>query len=307
MPTSQAECTNNERSQLSLSRRLGLVFLACLQNSLLGGLIFGWPSIDNGLLSAAPEDGGAGLTRLETTKLFSYASLAAMTSSLFLGGILDHLGPRVCSCFSILAIAFGCLLFMVNADHDYAVYAVATICIGSGGPGIQMSIAHLANLFPEHSYLVLSAAKGTITISFAVFVVFDWLWRQHGYTIHILFGWLCLVSMVLLAASIVFWPDEPYPTLRSKHTHASEVEATHIHPDSFLLSRDPSLDAEQITTNKIYRSGDDMYGLKSVSLQKKLSSSVYWRSVVFLLVASFVANFYVVSFSTEVSISGSYY
>jgi MFS family permease len=76
-------------SSLTLRQRLILALLAVLQNSLVGGLVYGWASIDRSLLVK-----DANLTFNETTAIFSWACSVGMFSSLLMGPILDHYGRK---------------------------------------------------------------------------------------------------------------------------------------------------------------------------------------------------------------------
>ena len=152
----------------SQTHRIALAVLACLQNSLVGGLVYGWASLNSTLLTTEPfPRGGCGLTLADTTVIFAMASCTGMASTLLLGFCLDRFGPRVCSVTSHVAIAAGCQLFA--ASTAFTGFALATCLIAFGGPGIQVSIVHLANLFPKNQFTALAMLNGTISISMSVF------------------------------------------------------------------------------------------------------------------------------------------
>lgn len=196
LPTNPpAHCTTTTKTKQQLT-----------QNGLMGGLIFGWSSIDRTLLIASHEDGGAGVDPQLTVQIFAWASSAAMISSFFLGIVLDKLGPRVANCFSALLVATGTRL-LASTEH----FALGCILFAFGGPGITASIIHISNLFPNTQNLIMSCCSGSIAISFSVFTVFDTLWHQYEWaSFHTLFGYYSILVLVVAFAAFLVYPDEPY-------------------------------------------------------------------------------------------------
>jgi len=223
----------------SQTHRIALAVLACLQNSLVGGLVYGWASLNSTLLTTEPfPRGGCGLTLADTTVIFAMASCTGMASTLLLGFCLDRFGPRVCSVTSHVAIAAGCQLFA--ASTAFTGFALATCLIAFGGPGIQVSIVHLANLFPKNQFTALAMLNGTISISMSVFAVFSWLWERYDWiTYRILFGYFNIPVLLSLGASLVVWPDysfkPPPASLAQRHDAAHHtveddyIEAATVH------------------------------------------------------------------------------
>ncbi len=83
-------------------KRVSLALFACLQNALVGGVIYGLASIAGTLLVASIEDGGANLSLQDSTKIFSIASSLSMASCLLLGLVLAHSVSRVVSSALVL-------------------------------------------------------------------------------------------------------------------------------------------------------------------------------------------------------------
>ena len=190
-------------------KRIGLFAFGMLQNGLAGGLIFGWASIDQTLLSDPQEIGGVGLELQQTTAIFSWATSISMVAALIMGAVLDYSGPRVASMCSCLCISLGCLIFAL-AEH-FLGYATGIFLIGFGGPGIGNCIIHLANLFPGNENLVMSCLSGSIAFSFSVFAIFDSLWSENNdLSFRHLFGGFAALSFVLAVGSVLLFPDEPY-------------------------------------------------------------------------------------------------
>jgi len=304
---------------LSQRHRIRLVVLACLQNSLVGGLVYGWASIDRTLLAAPASKGGAGLLHQETTTIFSWASSVAMLSTLVLGIFLDRFGPRICSVVSNLAVCIGCQLFAL-AD-DFGNFCFATCLMSFGGPGIQISIVHLANLFPDNQYFVLCCLNGTISISFAVLAIFDYLWEKYAsLNFRTLFGTYSLVIIASAIISAVYWPDKPYEPplddldlILEPTPEEAYIEASTAHPhlleqplDSYLR-KDPSHRLERhesylISKEAIESGNGSLISPKDQPFRRQLRSSTYIRALFVFIILCFLANFYIASISTEASV-----
>jgi len=207
-----------------------LAAFGCLQNALVGGLVFGWASIDRTLLVAPTAQGGAGLQPMETTQIFSWASTVAMLSSLVMGYVLDVCGPRTASVLSNLCVGLGCAIFAMTAAADanhhpdpstdtfssslsspyYTRFAVATCLMAFGGPGIGSSIVHVANLFPNHPFLVMSCLGGSSTFSFSILALFGDLWEQYDLSLGTMFGTYVWIIVASALGSFWFLPDVPF-------------------------------------------------------------------------------------------------
>jgi MFS family permease len=189
--------------------RFGLLAFAVLQNGLLGGIIFGWASIDSTMLVASIDKGGAGVNPEKTSHVFSWASSVAMLSSFFLGCVLDTCGPRVCSIVSCLSIAIGSAL--LAAQTNFTQFSVGACFTAFGGPGICTSIIHIANLFPSFRNLIMSLLSGSIAISFSIFSVFDYLWHHFEFaTFQNLFRFYAFFVAILALLAFFIYPDEPF-------------------------------------------------------------------------------------------------
>lgn len=199
---------------MTWAQRSGVLLFALLQNSLMGGIVYGWSSIDSTLLIASENHGGAGIDPEKTSHVFSWAASTAMVSSFFLGIVLDMFGPRICSLISLAAITAGCGILAVS--HEFVQFSVGFCVLAFGGPGICSSIIHIANLFPESKNLVMSGLSGCIAISFSVLSVFDYLWHQYQWaTFHSMFGYYSFIAALLALGAFFIYPDDPYDEISS--------------------------------------------------------------------------------------------
>ena len=323
-PQTQALHSQGTDLPESQTYRIALALLACLQNSLVGGLVYGWASINPMLTEPEYPKGGCGITLADSTLIFSMASCTGMAATLALGFVLDQCGPRVCSVVAHVAIAAGCQLFAVS--HTVTGFTVATCLIAFGGPGIQVSIVHLANLFPRNQFTALAMLNGSISISMSVFAIFSWLWEKYLWiTYRQLFGTFSIAVVVSLLASLAFMPDfsfkAPTPDEAQRHGEDSDrhtieddyIEAETVHQrwmmeqplNSYLRQEHPARLARSdsyILSKKAIESGVlDMVSLKDAPFATQFSSGYYQRGNLFFLVVCLLANFYVASITIEVS------
>ena len=197
---------------------------------------------------------------------------------------------------------------------------MATILIAFGGPGIQLSIVHLCNLFPSNQYLALSSINGSISFSFDVFAVFAMIWETTNVSFRTLFGVQAGVIFVSMMLSWLIWPDKPYDMPISSPKRYREptleeqlVEATTAHQhvmaeqslDSYLRESGPQLVRHNsfVESKKALAMGHELLvNLKDMPFWKQLTSGTYVRAVGTFVVTCFLANFYVASISTEVRV-----
>lgn len=317
------------RMTKNLFQRSCLAAFACLQNALVGGLVFGWASIDRTLLVADRSKGGAGLTPQETTLIFSWASCVAMLSSLLMGVMLDKYGPRTASVVSNLLILAGCQLFAVA--RSFHAFGIAACMMAFGGPGISSAIVHIANLFPRNQFLVMSCLCGSITFSFSILAVFGELWETHGLGFRTLFGGYVAVIAASTLGSFFFWPDTPYEKedsdefykgdygadfdeeqcLVKQHEITPEhdyVEATLSHHQLMEEPLDSGLRQNLAygRTQSYYQSAKAIQNgntsaisLKDQPFWNQVLSKIYIQNLVIFVTTSFFVNFTIASFSTE--------
>ena len=200
--------------------------------------MFGWPSIDETILASSKEQGGAGLSLHETTRIFSWASSISMVSSLLLGILLDAYGPRICSMASSFIVALGCWVFA--SSQEFGGFAFGACLIAFGGPGIGSSIIHIANLFPENENLAMSCLGGSVAMSFSVFAVFGMICeRFEMITFRILFDSYILVLAVSAMGALWLFPDESF----------EPIEEEDMFAESELLTVEPVLDRKNNNNN----------------------------------------------------------
>lgn len=237
---------------MTKKRRVFLAVFACAQNALIGGIVFGWASIDRTMLKATENEGGADLAPSQTTQLFTYASSTSMLSTLFLGPLLDAYGPRICLMVSQTLVLIGCACFS-RAEYFWQ-FIVGVFLMAFGGPGMGISIIHVANLFAKNQFLAVSCLSGSVTLSFTILAVLNAIWEAYQTSFRALFGGYCVIIMASMVGTLICSPDDPYeldessgddadldeeeyhPSLEREYIEATIQTYGHHHKDHFLLT-----------------------------------------------------------------------
>jgi MFS family permease len=274
----------------STTVRVSLVVFAMFQITLAAGLIVGWAGIAGSMLAAPQSHGGAGVSLDDATQLFGLAASINYIAPLFLGIVLDHRGPRSCSVLSNTLVATGCAVFA--AAGDLRTYSMGIGLVAFGGPGVQTSLMHVGNLFPQRRFFVMGVVAETITLSFAVFPLMDILWETTGWTFRGLFGCLGLVVAMSALGSFLVWPDSPY-----------EIQETVVlgldrNPEGTIDKIEDAIE-ETLLTPADKDGKHSMNCLLDLPIQGQLTSGVFIRLSIFFLVTSFWANFYIATVTTE--------
>jgi len=317
------------------SRRVSMLAFGMMQNALAGGLIFGWSAIDQSVLAEPLESGGAGLKLQQSAQIFSWATSVSMVAALVLGAILDHAGPRIASMLSCVTVSLGCLIFSVS--NKMPGFALGTIMIGFGGPGIGNGIIHLANLFPGNQNLVMSCLSGSIAFSFSTFAVFDSIWSAYHpwLTFRHLFAVYAVIMLLLALGAVILYPDEAYEELidgsvdemmddseRGSYSESTpltnEMQQDHLHHrhghapicvslvseqpvDSFLRDKHrmyKRTESYRASSKSLARGGPPV-SLKDRPLKDQITSGAYVRAFLVFCTTCFLTNFYVGSLSME--------
>jgi hypothetical protein len=97
----------------------------------------------------------------------------------------------------------------------------AAILIGFWGPGVQVSLFHFSNLFPESTTTVAASISGFFQTGFLVFLMYKITYGNHGVSISLLFYSHGLVILSFAFCSLVLWPMKPLSRGYSKIKHLS--------------------------------------------------------------------------------------
>lgn len=237
-----------DNDDLPSRTRWVLFGFAVLHNALLGGVLFGWASIDHTLLEAPVDNGGAGLTLDDTARIFSWASGLSMFSPFLMGMVLDHHGPRLAAMVASILVSVGSLVF--GHTTSFWGFASAALLISLGGPGVASCIIHISNLFAGNENLAMATLSGSVAISFSVFAVFDDLWSRWHMTVPVLFELYAGIACLLAIGSLVLYPDEPFEEQPVVQDDGDEDEEDHLPSEEQELLPDMSMPHPLLTVHE---------------------------------------------------------
>lgn len=144
------------------------------------------------------------------TFIYTVASSVNLLSQLPWGLVLDFLGPRVCNMWSTVLVMAGFILLALSAQGVLDAYLFAMCLIGGGGPGAQISLFHLSELFPpRQKSAVLSVVTGAFQLGFVVFLGFHTAHQYANLSLHTLSLLYCVPLGLLLLLGGALWPDAP--------------------------------------------------------------------------------------------------
>ena len=289
-------------------------------------------------MTAQRSEGGAGLSPATTLNIFSIASSFSCFSQLFLGIVQDAYNPKICSIISNVIVGLGCFIFVSSSSEEapMALYLGCTM-MGFGGPGVQLSLIHLSNLFPGKENTVMSFMTGTINLSFVVLPIINSVWNSTHVSYQLLFRFLGGGILTMALVSVWIWPNVTYHRLEDGNVRNDERESCidcDSDKDESCCSSDCSdidmeislshqgpiniLETEQNLVDVKHRS---THAAKAATLQSVCvpldGDPIQWgeqgfveqvfsgrliRLATFFVVTSFWANYYIGSMTIEVRI-----
>jgi MFS family permease len=245
-------------------------------------------------------------SRLEL--LYTIASSVNLCSQLPWGFILDWFGPRVCCCSALAVVISGFLGLCFSLNSSIDLYLLSICLISGGGPGIQISLFHLSELFPNNKSTILAIVTGAFQLGFSIFLIFKLLFTYLTANLHYnpstvlqyMFGLYCLPLIVLLLLGLHIWPSHPvelFDSINNDHlTFTSQV-----HPHASLLHQHnqqqykPLLNEEEEPHKaSLPHSQPNLVGrAHSKPFLRQFSSPSFLICLIWMCSCLFWANFYI--------------
>lgn len=221
-------------------RRFLLLGIACVQNAVNSGLLFGFAAMRPTLDRINEEEG----LSADIDKAFTLGVSATMISPLLLAGpLLDACGPRACSTASTCLVGAGFLLFGLSRSlpgTSMAYFQPAILLIGIGGPGCQCSLFHIANLF-ESKATALNMITASIGPSFMVFEMLSGPASWLGLSLQDAFALYGCLPLACATIGFVAMPDSPFADSAGSATNPARSPTQS--PVSSLSNSPASFDA----------------------------------------------------------------
>ena len=199
--------------------RVAYWIAAFVMIALMGGSVYGWPSLravlflDAHLAEGCDEgDAVCDPQLLAFGLVYTVGSWANQGGRLFVGICVDRYGPRRVSAVSCLAFCAGALVFGLSTQlrpSSTAVLSVAFGLIGIGGAGTQLSVQSVTALFPKNRSLVMATLSGAFQLASGVYLVFE-LAHGAGATLPALMYGYSAVALVAAGLSCFIWPSRPW-------------------------------------------------------------------------------------------------
>ena len=237
------------------------VSLACFINFFTGGVIYGWSALEHvyegenvsSQLCAANETLPCSAQTFYLGLVFSVASTGNMCAGLPMGLLVDLAGPRIAHFVSELFVVVGAFMLAFGYLAP-EIYLPAFLILGIGGTGVQVSLMHTCNLFPQHKSNVTNAIHACFQLSFLIFALFQLLYdtAPNTYTSWGMFLVYAFIAVLCLVAGL-FWPGRAYGPGHGKSTRKSAAVSVVLPPGGF--HRKSIAEARKATTT-VYSDGD---------------------------------------------------
>jgi MFS family permease len=205
--------------------RVGVLTLGLVQNCLGAGIFYGWSALEALLIDPSINAFGELCVTSHDNKphygcndqnkklhwIYTIAQSANLFGSLVSGLVLDYFGPRICNVVSLIGVVLGMLLLAISAhpQFDFEGYLPAMVLIGFWGPGVQVSLFHLSNLFPNNTSSVTAMISGTFQLGFTIFLLFKFLTENLGIPLSYTCAGYAVLLMGMTVLGLFVWPDRP--------------------------------------------------------------------------------------------------
>eukprot|EP00928_Gymnodinium_smaydae_P042338 TRINITY_DN28525_c0_g2_i2.p1 TRINITY_DN28525_c0_g2~~TRINITY_DN28525_c0_g2_i2.p1 ORF type:complete len:468 (+),score=57.61 TRINITY_DN28525_c0_g2_i2:41-1444(+) len=237
---------------MELSRRIRVIYVITAFSliALMGGAVYGWPSMRTMLLrdQILYSSDCNGLTQGETCEpqelafgfIFTVGAWSNQGGRLFVGIFLDRFGPRITSSMCALLCCLGAVAFALTSST--AGLAIGLFFIGVGGAGMQLSLQSASALFPENRSLVMASLSGAFQAASGIFLIMETLHRLAGISrMALLLGYAVALFVAMVICSIV-WPMRPFGiSTKTPDSPTVDVASTQVGaPDGFVPLRQRS-------------------------------------------------------------------
>ncbi len=225
LPSEEAEMRDGDDDALrsaSSSRKL-LLALAVAQSSCCTGVLFGFSALASTLMrrgqyselctvGSTDEGGVCTAQKLRFSLIYTFASTCLFSSFLAFGLIVDKYGgPRRANLIGCMLVAAGILFLSLSDSKTLDLFPVGFALVGLGGPGVHISLFHVALLFPPaRKNTIQSFLVGAFVLSGIAFPVERWLIESAGVSRSTVLGAHACVLVFLTLLGYRIWPDKKF-------------------------------------------------------------------------------------------------
>jgi MFS family permease len=265
---------------------------SCYMCIVAGGIMYGWPSL---LIMLQAEGDFSELCNADAPPpcaaqesyyhwVWTACSSVCLASSLATGLLLDMLGPRVCSTICTVGVLLGCALLGVHDSASCNTLLIGMILIGGFGPGVQNACVSTSNLFQSRS-VVSSLIIGSFSISYASFLLLEWLSTMIPATRRAMLLGYCIPVLGAVLLSLVVLPMKPFVAPRKGDPLLGG-------PSSPKYEASPKAAAATLAVGRAHTEQLVTVLLSEAPVHKQAVSWPFINLVVWVTVQVFWANFY---------------
>ena len=222
---------HSSRAHSTSSSRNMLLALAVTQSACSTGVLFGYSALASTLMrrgqyselcgdaAVAANRGGSGdaagvcaAQKLRFSLIYTFASTCLFSSFLAFGLIVDKYGgPRRANSIGCTLVALGLLLLAMSDSKTLDLFPLGFAIIGLGGPGVHISLFHVALLFPPaRKNTIQSFLVGAFVMSGIAFPVERWLIENASVPRPTVLAAHACVLLCLTVVGLRIWPDKKF-------------------------------------------------------------------------------------------------
>ncbi len=122
---------------------------------------------------------------------------------------MEQSRAHTCSSRVRMHQVFMCHMPIMRMARECSCRHTCTCTVTQAGPGVQISLFHLSELFPTRKSTVLSIVTGAFQLGFIVFLLFRMVSTQYDITLQHICWAYCVPLATLVCVGIIIWPDRP--------------------------------------------------------------------------------------------------
>eukprot|EP00271_Cylindrocystis_brebissonii_P013127 TRINITY_DN32732_c0_g1_i1.p1 TRINITY_DN32732_c0_g1~~TRINITY_DN32732_c0_g1_i1.p1 ORF type:complete len:522 (-),score=105.28 TRINITY_DN32732_c0_g1_i1:567-2132(-) len=286
--------------------KIVLVSVSVAAAFLTAGIVFGYSglykvlAVDEGIYASTCLEGESrpcdGQSRL-LTAAYTIAAATISGSGIFIGLLLDAVGPRWTICAGSVTFAAGLVaMIYIKMVSDHLVF-VGFFLLSLGGPAIFNAMLNFGELFPLQSATIIAAQNGMFDASAVVLFMMAKV-IEAGIPLAAIMSAYLVVPVVILVVALFLVPDRPYGGESGEGQQGGELwRVYHIRKKLSAASIVEPVTQPLLSDDQL-KEPDEIY---NTSIVKQLSSLVFWLQTAVTGYFILRSNFYIASVYSQLS------
>ncbi|KYQ92053.1 hypothetical protein DLAC_06888 [Tieghemostelium lacteum] len=199
------------------NKRYLLLFLAEIQMLMISGIVFGWEPLQDAMIQqnvfldlCSKGETSCKAQSLRLNLVYTIGTFTATGSAFVSGYIFDKKGPIWTNIIAFVLMVLGCIVWYVAQYINDNLYILSFALIGTGGPACQVSLLHIANLFPKIQSSISSSFSGMFVGSSFIFKVFSIIAERYHIDIPVIFMYYIAINILLFVPTFFMMDSKPY-------------------------------------------------------------------------------------------------